>query len=70
MRDLDFDSWEKEGNPIEGRKLPKYQDLFAHPVHKFSNSNILYNVPVDTARRSAWPGSATIISGTMYSGLV
>ena len=36
----------------------------------FSSSNTLFDVPVDTARRSSRPGRATIISGSMYSGLV
>ena len=70
LKKLNFDVWEKKGNPIKGREVPMYRGLFSHPVYNFSDSNILFNMPVDTARKSSRPGRATIILESMYSALV
>ena len=70
LKGLNFDVWDEKGNPIDGRKIPMYRDLFSQPVYKFSDSNPLFSVPVDTARKSSRPGRATIISGKLYSALV
>ena len=66
LKNLNFDVWDKKGNPIKGREVSMYRDLFSQPVYKFSNSNTLFSVPVDTTKKSSWPGRAAIISGTMY----
>ena len=70
MKVLDFEAWRSKGNLIKGRKLPKYHDLFAQPVKNFSYSNTLYDVLVETAMKSARQGSATIITGSLYSRLI
>ena len=70
LKNLNFNVLEKKGNPIEGREVLMYQDLFSQPVHSFSNSNPLFSVPMGTARKSARPGRVTIISGSLYSALV
>ena len=70
LKGLNFNVWDETGNTIDGRKIPMYQDLISKPVFKFSDSNPLFSVPVDTAKQSSRPGKATIISGTLYSALV
>ena len=70
MKDLDFESWRSNRKPIEDRKLPKYRDLITKPVKEFINSNTLCNVPVERAIKSGRLGSATLISGSLYSRLI
>ena len=72
MKELIFDSWRRVGEPIAGWQLPKFRELMnlSTPLQEFLNKNLLIIVPVDCATKSTRPGSATLISGSLYSLLV
>ena len=70
LKSLDFDVWWEKVNPIKGREVPMYRDLFSQQVFGLSKANPLFSVPVETARKSARPARATIILGSLYSALV
>ena len=70
LKSLNFDVLGKEGNPIKGKGIPMYRDLFTQQVYGLSKANLLFSVPVDTARDSARPARATLITGSLYSALV
>ena len=70
MGSLDFETWSGKGKPIDGRSLPQFQKLMTTPIDKFIDTNMLINVPVKRAAKSTQPGSATLITGALYSLLV
>ena len=70
LKNLDFDVLGEKGNPIKGREIPMYRDLFSQLIYGLSKSNPPFSMPVKTARKSARPARATLITGFLYSAFV
>lgn len=70
MKKLDSGTLCDEGKPIERRSLPQFQKLMSTPLDDFIDTNMLINVPIKRPAKATQPGSATLISGALYSLLV
>ena len=69
MPGLDFGLWKSEGQPVLGKGIPTLNGL-AHQSTSFQdflNRSDLREVPVSVAQKSSRPGSATLITGELYS---